>query len=211
MAPSRGGEPTALSSVSSLDFAAAQQRILARRQASAAAASTRLAAEREARARTLSRLPYPLSSLVGGKSLELWSLISSREGTRPYFRVGQVDAELLDEELLELLKGQVGDGLKYFGSHLKDEWAAEILLGLRFLLWKLSVWDHGASYGAALQNLKYIDARHQGPVPRAPTRWQKGLYGLVTVGGRYSWAKWEDWLAEQEGGYEEVRYPSIRG
>jgi peroxin-2 len=29
--------------------------------------------------------------------------------------VGQVDAELLDEELLELLKGQVGEGLKYLG------------------------------------------------------------------------------------------------
>jgi hypothetical protein len=29
--------------------------------------------------------------------------------------VGQVDAELLDEELLDLLKGQVGNALKYFG------------------------------------------------------------------------------------------------
>ncbi|KAL8831885.1 MAG: hypothetical protein Q9191_000598 [Dirinaria sp. TL-2023a] len=202
MAPSRGDDSTPPLSVSSIDFAAAQQRIRARQQASVDAASTRLAVAREARTRTLSRLPYPLS-LLGGRSLDIWSFVAGREGTRPYFRVGQVDAELLDEELLELLKGQVGDGLKYFGSHLRDEWAAEILLGLRLVLWKLSVWDHDASYGAALQNLKYIDARHQGPVPRAPSRWQKGLYGLVTVGGRYAWVKWEDWLAEQEGGYEE--------
>jgi peroxin-2 len=68
----------------------------------------------------VSRLPYPLNRL-GGAGLNLWSAISGREGTRPEFRVGQVDAELLDEELLELLKGQVGEGLKYFGvgiSHM---------------------------------------------------------------------------------------------
>ena len=37
-----------------------------------------------------------------------------------------------------------------------------------------------------------------------PTRWQKVCYGILTVGGRYGWTKWEDWLADQEGGYEEV-------
>lgn len=35
-------------------------------------------------------------------------------GSRPSFRVGQLDTELLDEELLELLKGQLWGGLKYF-------------------------------------------------------------------------------------------------
>jgi peroxin-2 len=35
-------------------------------------------------------------------------------GSRPAFRVGQLDTELLDEELLELLKGQLWGGLKYF-------------------------------------------------------------------------------------------------
>lgn len=33
---------------------------------------------------------------------------------RPAFRVGQLDTELLDEELLDLLKGQLWGGLKYF-------------------------------------------------------------------------------------------------
>ena len=41
-------------------------------------------------------------------------MIKGREGTRPTFRVGQLDAEQLDEELLDLLKGQVGEALKYF-------------------------------------------------------------------------------------------------
>ena len=89
-------------------------------------------------------------------------------------------------------------------ARLRDDWAAEILLGLRAVLFKLSVWDHDASYGAALQGLRYIDARHKGVVPRTPSRWQKGFYGLFTVGGRYAWEKWEGWLVEREGGEEEV-------
>ena len=60
-----------------------------------------------------------------------------------------------------------------------------------------SVWDHDATYGAALQNLKYTDARQSGPVLTAPSRWQKSMYGFVTVGGRYMWAKWEDWLVDR--------------
>ena len=39
---------------------------------------------------------------------------SLSSGSRPAFRVGQLDTELLDEELLELLKGQLWGGLKYF-------------------------------------------------------------------------------------------------
>ena len=34
--------------------------------------------------------------------------------SRPAFRVGQLDTELLDQELLEFLKGQLWGGLKYF-------------------------------------------------------------------------------------------------
>ena len=98
------------------------------------------------------------------------------------------------ESLLTLLK-----------AHMRDDWAAEILLGLRAVLFKLSVWDHNASYGAALQGLRYIDARHGGVVPRTPSRWQKGLYGFFTVGARYVWEKWQGWLVEQEGGEGEVR------
>ena len=66
------------------------------------------------------------------------------------------------------------------------------------------MWDRNASYGATLQNLRYTDARHQGPVPATPTTWQKGLYGVLSICGRYGWTKWEDWLADHDGGYEEV-------
>ena len=188
-------------------FVQAQQRVAARRQAREAQAAARIAAQREASRASaqLQRLPFPFNRLAPA-----WDAVSSREGTRPAFRVGQVDAELLDDELLELLKEQVGEGLKYFaGGHLKDDWSAEIMLALRAVLFKLTIWDHDATYGAALQNLKYTDARNDGPVLVAPSRWQKSVYGLVTVFGKYAWTRWEDWLVEQDDGYAQPS-PRVR-
>lgn len=129
MAPSRGlstpSPPQASSPISS-SFTAAHERVLSRQRALATTTSTRLAAQRSAHASNLlSRLPYPLTTL-GQRSLETWDVIKGREGTRPAFRVGQVDAELLDEELLELLRGQIGEGLRGFGvCDALVSWATE--------------------------------------------------------------------------------------
>ena len=87
--------------------------------------------------------------------------------------------------------------------HLRDDWSSEIQLLLRAILFKLSIWDHNASYGAALQNLQYTDARKAGPLLVSPSKWQKTLYAFVTVGGRYVWEKWEDYLIDHE---REVRF-----
>ena len=101
--------------MTSIDFAAAQQRVAERRQRQEAASRARLESRQNSPAsNALQRLPLPLQS-IGQRGLATWDIIKGREGTRPAFRVGQVDAELLDEELLELLRGQVGEGLKYFG------------------------------------------------------------------------------------------------
>lgn len=182
-------------------FVAAQERVLARRAARQAENQARQQAQEAAiRHSSLSHLPLGLSRAASPLH-SLWSVLQSSEGTRPAFRVGQVDAELLDEELLELLKRQVGDALKYYGPHLRDEWSQEILLTLRAVIFKLSIWDNDASYGASLQNLRYTDARKHGASQANPTKWQKVFYGLFTVVGRYGWEKWEGWLAEQEGGY----------
>ncbi|KAF5022321.1 hypothetical protein F66182_5608 [Fusarium sp. NRRL 66182] len=182
-------------------FVQAQRRVAARRQAREAEAAARIAVQRQssqARA-NLERLPYPLNRIGSA-----WDAVSAREGTRPAFRVGQVDAELLDVELLDILKEQVHEGLKYFGGgHLHDDWSSEIMLALRAVLFKLTVWDHDATYGAALQNLKYTDARNEGPIMKAPSKIQKSLYGLVTVFGNYAWTRWEDWLLEHDDGYDE--------
>ena len=199
-------------------FAAAQARLAARRAARESEARAALLARQSAsdlRAR-VAAVRSPLLNRLGASTLSLWDAVSSREGTRPAFRVGQVDAELLDEELAGLLQAQVGDALRYFGGGgggggtLKDEWEAEILLVLRAVLFKLTVWDHDATYGAALQNLRYTDARRGGEVLVPPSRWQKSLYGLVTVGGRYAWAKWEDWLLDRDNGFDEEPSPTVR-
>ncbi|KAJ5179518.1 hypothetical protein N7492_002728 [Penicillium capsulatum] len=197
--------------MSSTNFAAAQERVLERRRAREAEARARFAEQRRAspiNPATVQRLPFPLNRLPESGWM-LWNTVKGREGTRPAFRVGQVDAELLDEELLGLLKGQVGDALKYFGPQAREDWSHEILFALRAILFKLSIWDHNASYGAALQGLRYTDSRSKGPVHSAPTKWQKTMYGLLTVGGRYAWDKWEGWLIGQEGGYEEPS-PDLR-
>ena len=101
--------------MASPEYIAAQERILARRQLQGIGVQTSL--ESPSHSQTLdllTRLPLPFQRL-GRQATELWNVVQGVEGTRPDFRVGQVDAELLDEELLELLKGQVGEGLKFFG------------------------------------------------------------------------------------------------
>lgn len=176
----------------SADFAAAQERIAARR-AQRARAQHDASTSAHGSARSPARLPFPFNTF-GTTGASLWDAIKGREGTRPEFRVGQVDAELLDEELLELLKGQVAEGLKYFGTHITDAYTPEILLGLRLILFKLSIWNNNASYGAHLQGLRYTDARSSAPDRPPPKNWQKAAYGLITVGGRYAWTKWEEYL-----------------
>ena len=189
--------------MSSGSFAAAQQRIQARQEARRVEAQAAHQAQQSlARESALGRLPFPLSRTAGPLT-SLWTTLVGSEGTRPAVRVGQVDAELLDEELLGLLKSQIADALKYFNPHVQDDYSREVLLGLRAILFKLSIWDNDASYGAALQGLRYTDARAaivSGGLAK-PTRTQKGLYGLITVLGRYAWDKYEDYLLDAESSY----------
>lgn len=101
--------------MASPDLAAAKQHVLARHQVLKAKAQTLSEARSLSLASTtLHRLPSPLGGLEQ-QGVRIWNTIRGREGTHPDFRVGQVDAELLDEELLGLLRAQVGDGLKYLG------------------------------------------------------------------------------------------------
>ncbi|KAJ4308648.1 peroxisome assembly protein (Peroxin-2) [Neodidymelliopsis sp. IMI 364377] len=190
------------------DFAAAQERIAARRAQRAATARAHDESQAQSSARALARLPFPFNRLSTA-GLSAWDAVKGRGGTRPEFRVGQVDAELLDDELLELLKAQVGEGLKHFGSHLADTYSPEVLLALRAILFKLSIWNNNASYGAHLQGLRYTDARSTAPDRPPPKPWQKAAYGLVTVGGRYAWTKWEAYLLAAAEDYTRPPSPSL--
>ncbi|KAI5280714.1 peroxisome assembly protein (Peroxin-2), partial [Ascosphaera aggregata] len=184
-------------------FAAAQERVLQRRETREKGLQSSSSSAAAGSSAKCAQPLLPLLRRATEPSVRTWNQIKGREGTRPLLRVGQVDAELLDEELLGLLNEQIRDALKYYGSQLLDDWSHEIQLALRAILFKLSVWDHNASYGAALQNLRYIDARSKGPVHSDPTRWQKTLYGVFTVGGRYAWDKWESRLLDQESSWDE--------
>lgn len=190
------------------DFAAAQQRIAARRAQRAASHRAQHNAAHDAAA-ALSRLPFPLGRLSTA-SHSVWAAIQGRSGTRPAFRVGQVDAELLDDELVSLLKAQAGDGLKFFGTHLADSYGAELLLALRLALFKLGIWDHSASYGAHLQGLRYTDARSSAPNRPPPTSWQKLAHAAITVGGRYAWTKWGDYLLAATQDYTRPESPRLQ-
>ena len=105
--------------MTSANFAAAQQRVLERQHLRDAQAREYAEVRQSSLPRSaLSRLPHPFcraSDTCGA----FWDIVKGREGTNSAFRVGQVDAELLDEELLELLRGQAGEALKYYGVSLQ--------------------------------------------------------------------------------------------
>ncbi|POS83891.1 hypothetical protein EPUL_005167 [Erysiphe pulchra] len=191
------------------ELALAQQRLAARR---AAATSQKASSTSIESSSSLSGRNSRLSTILGQFQAIVqkgYENVSRREGTRPFYRVGQFDAEQLDEELLELLKRQVVDGLKYFGTHIHDDWAAEITLGLRAILFKLSVWDNNATYGAALQNLQFTDGRYRGEGIVTPSRWQKFSYGIISTGGRYAWTRWEDWVVTRNTRHDSTKMIKI--
>lgn len=60
-----------------------------------------------------------------------------------------------------------------------------------------------ATYGAALQNLKFSDATEKGPVLVSPSKSQKALYAIFTVCGPYAWKRWEELLVDWDNTYNE--------
>ncbi|KAG9327306.1 hypothetical protein KVV02_007082 [Mortierella alpina] len=106
-------------------------------------------------------------------------------------KVSQLDAELLDDELLETMKEQLWSAFSLFKPSFKETFKPELALALNLIMYKFSVYDMGATYGSQLQNLIYRNERkHSGGLQStakdAPlTKAQKITYGVVTVGGQY--------------------------
>ena len=101
--------------------------------------------------------------------------------TSRVLRVGQLDAELLDIELVNILRDPLSKALGLVSvrpprltvpswlcqpeasdecgfrvqSTLKSRFEPELSLFIQLTLYRLSVWATGASYGAKLQDLKY--------------------------------------------------------
>lgn len=74
-------------------------------------------------------------------------------------RVGQLDAELLDQELLQLLKEPISKALGLVSGGWEVSLDPEFTFILQLLLYKYSVWSSGATYGAKLQSLRYKSSR----------------------------------------------------
>ncbi len=101
-----------------MTFADAQQRVAARlRESQSAAAGL---ANQDTAAAQRNTLRRPLKR-VREATTAAWTGLTKPDGVGPTLRVGQLDAELLDEELLQLLFGQVGDALKYYGVCSQSE------------------------------------------------------------------------------------------
>ncbi|KAK4055154.1 peroxisome assembly protein (Peroxin-2) [Microbotryomycetes sp. JL201] len=70
-------------------------------------------------------------------------------------RVAQLDANLLDTELESILGAPVWKALEAVRAPGRRSWEPEMMALLRIAVLKLSLFDKGATYGSALQNLKY--------------------------------------------------------
>ncbi|EPS40362.1 hypothetical protein H072_5816 [Dactylellina haptotyla CBS 200.50] len=170
-------------------------------------------AQRRAQARiadlAVQRAQEAKSSTAVSRLLGLSSL-SEITAKGSNFRVGQLDTELLDAELLELLKGQLWSAIKYFNPAIKEQYEVEFVALLRLILFKFTIWDNNATYGAALQNLAFADARRNGAIDTPPSATQKTLYGLVTVLGRYVYDKVDSHLLSSSSGLDFDESPFYR-
>ncbi|KAJ6628748.1 Pex12 amino terminal region-domain-containing protein [Mycena sp. CBHHK59/15] len=104
-------------------------------------------------------------------------MLSWNDGPSPRtIRVGQLDAELLDQELVHLLQEPISKALN------SPRWKPELSLFIQLVLYKLSVWNKGATYGAKLQDLRYVVPRPSGRLsPSGLPRRILLLHGTLTV------------------------------
>ncbi|KAF9820944.1 hypothetical protein IEO21_00921 [Rhodonia placenta] len=111
------------------------------------------------------------------------SLLSFNTASPRITRVGQLDSELLDQELVQLLKEPLTKALSLVNSAWKARLEPELGLFIQLTLYKLSVWDLGASYGAQLQGLRYgAEGQRSGPLATSGLPRNKLLlHGAMTL------------------------------
>ncbi|KAJ1654965.1 peroxisome assembly protein (Peroxin-2) [Dispira simplex] len=129
-------------------------------------------------------------------------------------RVSQLDSDLLDTELVTNLWERWQEGVKYLRSSLTNKLQPEITALLQLVVYYLTVrGPQNATYGAQLQNLRYRNefkhTRNPQRVAHAPlSRTQVATYGVLLVGGRYTWTRLNQWITTQ--GWSEAPQGSWR-
>ncbi|KAN0097471.1 Pex2 / Pex12 amino terminal region domain containing protein [Tylopilus felleus] len=118
----------------------------------------------------------------------LSSIRNTLDTTSPHsrmLRVGQLDAELLDQELVHLLCEPLQKSLNLVNTALRARFDSELTLVIQLTLYKFSLWNLGASYGARLQGLKYSTPNSpSGTISRTPgglPRRTLIIHGVLTI------------------------------
>jgi peroxin-2 len=108
-------------------------------------------------------------------------------------RVNQLDASLLDNELTSIIKTSFTKIFSLFRPSLIDRFTPELDAFLYFIMYRLSLYATGSTYGQRLQNLTYRDERQdylqatQRIIP--PSTLQKIMWGVLHIGGAWAWAR----------------------
>ncbi|KAJ1954057.1 peroxisome assembly protein (Peroxin-2), partial [Linderina pennispora] len=98
-------------------------------------------------------------------------------------RVSKLDADLLDDELTEMLREPVTHALSLVQPGMMDSWKLEIDTAIKAILFWLSVGSHRrATYGQTLQNLTYkVQGRN--------FHRRLHMFGILSIGGGYLWTR----------------------
>ncbi|KAI9217989.1 Pex12 amino terminal region-domain-containing protein, partial [Blastocladiella britannica] len=118
-------------------------------------------------------------------------------------RVGQLDAALLDAQLLSILREPLDTALGLFKASFTPilaKYNPELTAAFQLLLLSLSLYRSGATYGLRLQNLTY---RPSTDAPRATvglTRRQTVMHALLTVGLPWFWTRATQYMADHHWG-----------
>ncbi|KAM9971577.1 hypothetical protein ACTFIW_011559 [Dictyostelium discoideum] len=109
-------------------------------------------------------------------------------------RVSQLDSARLDEEILDLLRSQFMKIFTFFKPNFIHNFQPEINLVLKSVIYKLSIFNLGTTYGNQLQNLTYRNEKAFDPIRGSDqlnklTMRQKWLSGLINIGGEWLWTR----------------------
>lgn len=115
------------------------------------------------------------------KELRLSSKAPSREIHT--LRVNQLDAELLDNEIHDILFLELQKVFSFWPKHILQKFQPELKLGLRLIIYRLSFLALSATYGNQLQNLRYADSSSvvHGSDAAPLSRKQKILWGICSI------------------------------
>lgn len=93
--------------------------------------------------------------LLQDQQLSLGPKVLSRFPRPSVPRVFQLDGERLEQELVKILRSQVGNVFAVFKENWRFRFQEELDLVLSLLLCKFTFWNHNAFYGDQLQNMIY--------------------------------------------------------